>query len=257
MSGKRELIERRYPKTGEIRLDGEESSPKITGYAAVFDQWADIGGWFKESVRKGAFKKTIKENDIRALWNHNESYVLGRNRSQTLTMSEDDNGLWVEIDPVPATWADDLIKSMRRGDVNQMSFGFIVNKEDVDVKANQRTLVDVTLFDVSVVTFPAYPTTTAQVRSMFIHETEAEVDEWAEFYRLAEKLQRGEELTSDELRTLRAYIPDPSVPAENHTDDGSLPAENHTESDTRKVDKFEALLKRAEYYIKTKQEEGI
>ena len=118
-----EEIERRCLPSSELRIDGTESAPKITGYAAVFNTWTDIGGWFRESIRPGAFAKTIKENDVRALMNHDENYVLGRNKAGTLKLREDAKGLSVEIDPVPATWADDLLKSMRRGDVNQMSLG--------------------------------------------------------------------------------------------------------------------------------------
>lgn len=164
---KGEDIERRCLPTAELRIGGTETVPQITGYAAVFNTWADIGGWFRESIKPGAFAKTIKEADIRALMNHDENYVLGRNKSGTLRLKEDSKGLAVEIDPVPATWADDLILSMRRGDMNQMSFGFQVNKAENNFEKEERILVDVTLFDVSVVTFPAYPTTSAQVRSLF------------------------------------------------------------------------------------------
>jgi len=150
----------------ELRVDGEDA-PKITGYAAVFNTWADIGGWFRESIRPGAFAKTIKENDIRGLVNHDENFVLGRNKAKTLTLREDDKGLATTITPPGTTWANDLLVSMRRGDVNQMSFGFIVNKAEYDYDKDERVLTDVTLFDVSVVTFPAYPTTSAQVRSLF------------------------------------------------------------------------------------------
>ena len=67
-------IERRCLSKSEVRIDEDAPNPKITGYAAVFNTWADIGGWFKESIKPGAFAKTIKENDVRALKNHNEDH---------------------------------------------------------------------------------------------------------------------------------------------------------------------------------------
>ena len=95
-----EKLERRCLKAAEFRVDEEE--PKITGYAALFNTWTDIGGWFRESIRPGAFAKTVKENDIRALWNHDANYVLGRNKAGSLKLREDSTGLAVEINPVPA-----------------------------------------------------------------------------------------------------------------------------------------------------------
>lgn len=252
-----EKMERRYPRKAEIRVDIDGTAPKITGYASVFNQWADIGGLFKERVKKGAFAKTIKEADIRALWNHNENYVLGRNKSGSLKLREDDTGLAVEIDPIPAQWADDLLKSMRRGDVNQMSFGFMVNKQDIDYERDERTLIDVSLFDVSVVTYPAYPTTTAQVRSMFQNKEQeltedepTEADIWADLDSLVDKLKRGE-LTEEELRALKTYLPDLSPPPEKHDETPSVPPEKHTQDDARSSDRWHKLYVKAEKYIKS------
>lgn len=168
---KLEDVERRCLPMSEVnlRVDGEDA-PKIVGYAAVFNTWADIGGWFRESIRPGAFAKTIRENDIRGLVNHDENFVLGRNKAKTLSLREDDKGLATTIVPPATTWANDLLVSMKRGDVSQMSFGFIVNKAEYDFDKDERVLTDVTLFDVSVVTFPAYPTTSAQVRSAFANK---------------------------------------------------------------------------------------
>ena len=234
---KTEDVERRCLPTAEIRIDGE-TAPKITGYAAVFNTWADIGGWFKESIKPGAFAKTIKESDVRALMNHNENYVLGRNKAGTLKLGEDSKGLAVEIDPVPATWADDLLKSMRRGDVSQMSFGFQVNKSEVDYEKDERILTDVTLFDVSVVTFPAYPTTSAQVRSAFQKEQKKELPKWEELDRITNKIKAGEPLTEEELRVMAAYIPNLSDPARKPIGDGDDPARKPIVADTRQKDKW-------------------
>jgi len=158
----------------EVRsADGEP--PRITGYAAVFEQWSlPLDDWFmayREKVLPGAFRKTLAESDIRALVNHNPDYVLGRTKAGTLSLAEDDHGLRVEILPPDTQWARDLMVSMRRGDINQMSFGFQVIKDrwtftDAPDSLDERELLEVRLFDVSVVTFPAYPQTEAWARSM-------------------------------------------------------------------------------------------
>ncbi len=157
---------RSYPI--ELRVAKEDGkAPVIQGHAAVFGQLSEDLGGFREKVAKGAFTKTLKEADVRALWNHDSNYVLGRNRSGTLRLAEDKEGLSVEIDPPDTTWAKDLLTSMERGDVDQMSFGFRVVKEEWDDsdKANVvRTLSEVELFDVSPVTYPAYPQTSVSVK---------------------------------------------------------------------------------------------
>lgn len=228
-----ETRETRCHKHSELRLAGTEKEPKITGYAAVFDTWADIGGWFRESIRKGAFAKTIKENDIRALVNHDENYVLGRNRANTLTLREDEKGLAVEIDPAPTVWANDLLVSMRRGDVSQMSFGFSVNKDEYDFETDQRVLVDVTLFDVSVVTFPAYPTTSAQVRSLFAakralrEKSKAAIEPIA---RVLARLESGAAATAEEIRLLDTFVKGLAEPPEKHSASEPEPPEKHSAS---------------------------
>jgi hypothetical protein len=156
----------------EIRSGEEEgaTAPLIRGYAAVFNAWTEIvPGLFRERIAPGAFRRTLRDADVRALLNHDPNYVLGRNRAGTLQLHEDKHGLAVEIAPPDAQWARDLMVSMKRGDISQMSFGFRPDKwteepggpgEPLDV-----TLEAVRLFDVSVVTFPAYPQTEAWARS--------------------------------------------------------------------------------------------
>lgn len=163
------------PVTELRAIEGENGLRKITGYAAVFNKLSDDLGYFREKIQPGAFKNTIKADDIRALWNHDSNYILGRNRSGTLSLSEDDHGLKIEIDPPDAQWARDLMTSIERGDVDQMSFGFrtitdswqLVDGEDI------RTLIEVKLFDVSPVTFPAYPDTEVGLRSLEEHKKAA------------------------------------------------------------------------------------
>ena len=146
----------------------EDESPVITGHAAIFNEEADIG-FFREKIAPGAFSNSIKTDDVRALFNHDPNHVLGRNKAGTLKLSEDKDGLAIEIDPPDTQSARDLMTSMKRGDIDQMSFGFQVVKESweegEDNQLDLRTLDQVRLFDVSPVTFPAYEGTDVAVRS--------------------------------------------------------------------------------------------
>lgn len=162
------IIERRVFHLDSLEVRSEADSPsKIIGYAAVFDSFSEDLGGFKEIIRKGAFQDSLTTDDIRALWNHNPDYVLGRNRSGTLRLLEDDKGLKIEIDPPNTQWAKDLMESIGRGDVDQMSFGFITVQDrwHNENNINTRELLKVKLFDVSPVTFPAYPQTEVGVRT--------------------------------------------------------------------------------------------
>jgi len=145
----------------------ESETPVLEGYAAVFDTLSEELWGFRERIAKGAFAKTIKEDDIRFLFNHNSDHVLGRLKANTLSLNEDDRGLHFRCELPDTSFAKDLAESVRRGDIDQCSFGFYVvtdnwRKEDGEIV---RTLEEVELFDVSLVTYPAYKDTTASVRS--------------------------------------------------------------------------------------------
>lgn len=157
----------------ELRVSDDKK--KIRGYAAVFNQWSEDLGGFREKIRPGAFSKTIKEADVRALFNHDPNYVLGRNKAGTLRLTEDDKGLEIEVDPPETQWARDLLISIDRGDINQMSFGFSTVKDEWggDKGEATRELVEVKLFDVSPVTYPAYPQTVVGVRSVEMDKVRA------------------------------------------------------------------------------------
>jgi HK97 family phage prohead protease len=151
----------------ELRVtDGDK--PKIEGYASVFNQKSEMLWGFREIVKPGAFKKTIQESDIRALFNHDPNYVLGRKKNGSLALSEDEKGLRISIDPPETQWARDLLVSIRRGDIDQMSFGFQTVKDEwrTDGEEKIRDLIEARLLDISPVTFPAYPQTTVSVRNM-------------------------------------------------------------------------------------------
>jgi HK97 family phage prohead protease len=169
-------VERRTVTARELRVVDGDAGPVIEGYAAVFGQWSEDLGGFREMVRPGAFAKTIQEADVRALWNHDPNYVLGRVRSGTLELAEDDVGLRFSVSPPDTSWAQDLMITMRRGDVSQMSFGFEKVRDvwDKDGEELTRTLVEVHLYDVSPVTFPAYPQTSAEVRAKVASMQEAD-----------------------------------------------------------------------------------
>ena len=171
----RNRIERRLvPFTEfEVRADGE-APPELAGYASVYNQEAVITDWFsewREEVSPGAFKKTLKEGDIRALWNHDPNVVLGRNKAGTLELREDDHGLHTVIRPPDNEWGRPVLDAVRRGDVSGMSITFQVVKEHVAWPAKdsgelpKRTIKEAKLFDVSPVTFPAFEQTEVSARS--------------------------------------------------------------------------------------------
>jgi hypothetical protein len=162
-------IERRFFPVTEFRAITDENGLRhIVGYAAVFNSLSEDLGGFKEKISPGAFSSTINADDIRALKNHNSDYVLGRNKSGTLTLSEDQRGLKIDCIPPDAQWARDLMASIDRGDIDQMSFGFRTVKDQWEGTYPEeiRTLMEVKLFDVSPVTFPAYPDTEVGLRSL-------------------------------------------------------------------------------------------
>lgn len=156
--------------TVERRAAGE--APKIRGHAAVFGQLSEDLGGFREQIAPGAFATAIEQDDVRALFNHDPNFILGRNRSKTLRMSEDSRGLAIEIDaPDTQTIRDLVLAPIERGDVSQMSFGFSLRPNGQDWAKNDdgqvvRTLKNLRLFDVSPVVFPAYPQTDVAMRDL-------------------------------------------------------------------------------------------
>lgn len=154
----------------------EDEPVKISGYAAVFNSRTSIGDYFDEVIKPGAFKGSISEDesDIRALFNHDWDKVLGRTKSETLSLSEDDKGLKFELELPNTTYARDLAESMERGDIDQCSFGFFVTGEEWDYNSEPalRTITDVDLYEISVVSIPAYDDTEASlVRSKEIDKS--------------------------------------------------------------------------------------
>ena len=161
-------IERRTFSARELRTEGEGESRKIVGYAAVFNERTQLYDDVFEVIQPGAFAESISQDDVRALYNHDPNFVLGRNTANTLRLSEDDHGLKIEIDPPDTQQARDLMVLIDRGDVSEMSFGFrtISDKWEMEDGDQVRTLIKVKLFDVSPVTYAAYPTTEVGLRNM-------------------------------------------------------------------------------------------
>jgi uncharacterized protein len=151
----------------ETRSEGEGPGTLI-GYAAVFNQDAEIYG-FIERVAPGAFAQALSEGqDVRALVDHDPGRIIGRSTNGTLRMSEDNIGLRVEIDLPDTTLGRDLYTSINRGDVSQMSFGFVVAADEwgYDGDMPTRTITRIgRLLDVSPVTFAAYEGTQVSART--------------------------------------------------------------------------------------------
>ena len=161
------------PKALEVRtsraivVDNESELPTIVGYASVFDSESRDLGQFKEIIKPGAFDRAlVEEHDVRALVDHDPKMILGRSKSGTLRMLVDEVGLRVEIDPPDTSVGRDTIESIRRGDLDSMSFGFVVRNDHWREEEGQaiREINDLDLFDVSVVSFPAYEDTSVAVR---------------------------------------------------------------------------------------------
>ena len=164
MIGKRRM--RTIGTEFQTREDGEELS--IEGYFSVFNSNYDIAPGMSESVAPGAFTNSLA-NDVRALVNHDTTLVLGRTKAHTLELREDAHGLWGHININPKDGdAMNLYERVKRGDVDQCSFGFNVVSEDTDIREDGSvhwTIKDVELFEVSCCTFPAYEETNISARS--------------------------------------------------------------------------------------------
>lgn len=188
--------ERRAFAMERVSTDAGPRGLRFRGYAAVFKERAWIGdprfGWW-EQVAPGAFTRAIEEDDVRFLVNHNPAQVLARTRAGTLHLSEDKRGLVVEAELADVSYARDLAVLLERGDVNQMSFGFVPREDGViyDQKANLRTLTDVRVFDVSATAFPAYEGTEAALRSITGAREEARRLRFAELRRRLEEAAGG------------------------------------------------------------------
>jgi len=162
-------LERRCSEI-EVRLDDSGAGPAISGYAAVFNTRSEDLGGFVEEVKPGAFRKSLRRgDDVRALVEHQGGLLtLARRSSGTLRLREDSKGLKTDFTAPDTSAGRDLVELIRRGDLSQMSFGFKVVSDEwrTENKVEVRTLLEVDLVDVSIVSFPAYPETSVAVRAL-------------------------------------------------------------------------------------------
>jgi HK97 family phage prohead protease len=173
-------LERRYLRAGDLRAaKNSKGGDMIAGYATKFTPALsdDLGGFF-ECIDPHAFDECLASNpDVRGLWNHDANHVLGRTIAGTLRLSVDSTGLAYEIDPPATNMAKDLMISMDRGDVTQSSFGFYCIDDTWEDRNGKviRTVLKADLFDVSPVTYPAYPDATAGVRDLALRSAPANI----------------------------------------------------------------------------------
>ena len=163
--------ERRHTTRGgklQVRKRTGKKGHTISGYAAVFNSPADIGGQFVEEIAPGAFRDALATSDVRGLFNHDSNFLLGRLGSGTLRAHEDSTGLFYELD-LPESRSD-VLEAIQRGDITGNSFSFTVDKEGEkwssrDGKSHRVIHSIRAVHDLGPVTFPAYEATTVSART--------------------------------------------------------------------------------------------
>jgi HK97 family phage prohead protease len=186
-------IERRTYTVRDVEARADGDGMRLAGYAAVFND-SSVPLPFKESIAPGAFRKTLSETpDVRLLINH-EGLPLARTKNDTLKLEEDERGLRFEADLADTQEGRDIYELVKRGDVDQMSFAFRVIRQKWNDDRSRRVLTEVSLADgdVSVVTYPAYPTTTVEARE---HIKEA-----------IKAMKEGREVTGESLIVVQAIL---------------------------------------------------
>lgn len=156
----------------EVRND--EESRTIGGIAVPYNEWSEDLGFF-ERFAPGSLTDTLRETDLRVIFNHNADYVVGRVSAGTARFSDTDQGLKYEADAPNAVWADGLLESIRRGDIRENSFGFMTVEDTWEERDGRlyRTVLKAELREVGPQTFPAYSQSTVDVRSVLQRGMEA------------------------------------------------------------------------------------
>lgn len=136
----------------------------VVGYASVYDiESSDLGG-FREKVQRGAFTEVLPDSDVRCLLNHDPNQILGRTRSGTLRLSDDERGLRFECDLPSSPLGENVREAVKRGDVDGASFRFVVGADQWE--GDLRTVTNVKeLHDVTIATFAAYPAASVELRT--------------------------------------------------------------------------------------------
>ena len=176
-------LEVREAQSGEVR---------VSGYAAVFGEETNIGGMFTEQIQRGAFKDAIGRDDVVFLINH-EGLPLARTRSGTLTLEEDERGLYMEAS-LDAADPDvrSIVPKMKRGDLDKMSFAFVPTRQSWDDSSEmpKRMIEEAQLYDVSIVTTPAYNGTEIGLRSLEQYRSQSAKSQAARRLRMKAKLKK-------------------------------------------------------------------
>lgn len=194
----RNIIQMRT-SSSEFKTREDGGSLSIEGYFAVFNSNYEMAPGMSESIAPGAFSNTIS-GDIRALINHDTTLVLGRTKANTLRLNEDSHGLFGHIDINPNDGdAMNLYERVKRGDVDQCSFGFDIVREDTDISPDGSvhwTIREVNLYEVSCCTFPAYESTNISARTAQRDEIQKrELQAWRE--KTKRRLNHGTESPDD------------------------------------------------------------
>lgn len=157
--------------TDQIDIREEDDGTRtLSGYAVKWEKKSHIMGFFRkfrEQFKKGAFADSLGKDDQRFLWSHDTSKVLGRTKNNTLRLSEDSIGLRFELDLPDTTLGDDTYKSIKRGDVDGVSFGFQKVNDEIEEPDDDlmiRTVTKAKLLEVSAIAFPAYPDSEVSAR---------------------------------------------------------------------------------------------
>lgn len=164
-------VEKRNLTTNSVEIrEDDEGKRTLTGYAVKWDMKSVTMGWrrFREQFKRGAFTESLTNEDQLALWSHDTSKVLGRTKNGTLRLFEDEIGLRFELDLLDTTLGDDAYKTIKRGDVDGVSFGFSMLKQEWDEADPDnviRTITKAKLLEISPVAFPAYPDSEVSARS--------------------------------------------------------------------------------------------
>jgi len=176
----------------KTRVEPDAQDMYIEGYFAVFGRETELWPGAYEEIAPGAFDETLN-NDIRALINHDTTLVLGRTKAGTLELKTDSYGLWgrVKINPNDSD-AVNLYERVKRGDVDQCSFGFNITSEETDWRDDgtvKWTITGIDLHEVSVCTFPAYEETGVQARKAEVEQHRQRLLE-AKKNKLRERMRR-------------------------------------------------------------------
>ena len=202
----------RYAPIKELRVKREEGEPpKITGYPIVFNSWSDDLGGFREMIMEQSAAAIERGGDFVSMFNHDPNYPIGRVSAGTINVTADESGVYLEATPPDTQWARDLMVSIDRGDVRGGSFQFWVNRDEWNGDYTERRIYDFDLVELGPVTMPAYPGTSAQVRSL----AQAGVD----YKRLAEALDgKDVEAIRALIEALQSQLPEIQVEDGAQTD---------------------------------------